>query len=199
MFFYSIFLPKFFFLRLWILVKRSGWRSLWLSIESFFEGVTSRKDYAILRWASNLAILRNCEEMRKRESAVKKNILSSASQKASKWLFSTDQNRRINFNFKSISWFLDFLNWFWKKLIPKFSKISHWKIDFGKQIFSTFFSQWIHFYDIVAANFEAFNYSLVEASFGSKSLWICALKVTWDRRNFLVGIIPSEIRNKNWL
>jgi len=38
--------------------------------------------------------------MRKREFEVKKNLLSSASQKASKWLFLaiTDKNQRINFN-----------------------------------------------------------------------------------------------------
>ena len=132
MFFYPIFLPEFFFLGCGFLVKRSGWRSLWLSIESFFLRRNESQYYAIIRWASNLAILRNCEEMRKRESEVKKNLLSSASQKASKWLFLaiTDKNQRINFNSISIPHILWAIKaWFWVISEIISNKTGFWKFS----------------------------------------------------------------------
>jgi len=107
-FFNSIFLPKLIYLRLWILGQKV-WLAISLAIHwKFFLRRNESQYYAILRRASKNAILRNCEEMRKRESEAKKNLLSSASLKASKWLKMaflspklpfTDWNRRINLNF----------------------------------------------------------------------------------------------------
>ena len=131
MFFIKFFFQSF-FLRLWILGQKV-WLAISLAIHwKFFLRRNESQYYAIIRRASNLAILRNCEEMRKRESEVKKNLLSSASQKASKWFFLSisDKNQRINFNSISIShnlWTIK--DWFWvfSELILKktgFSKFS---------------------------------------------------------------------------
>ena len=113
---YYIFFVQFsvesFFLRLWILGQKV-WLAISLAIHwKFFLRRNESQYYATLRRASNLAILRNCEEMRKRESEAKKNLLSSILQKASKFAFSLTYWPK-SMDLTLISYQYHIKPWFW--------------------------------------------------------------------------------------